>query len=201
MQCPTLNITDNQVNTETLDITDLNFVRKAGVPERFVNASFENTQNRCTQKVKDFVQFNRGVLILNGTNGTGKTRLACCAIIYRIANHQNSGKYISCNYEVCPLIRSSRSFRAVKSEYEILKEFYTTPFLVLDEVGKGDDEVISKMFVSCVLAARYDNNLPTLITTNLSKEELSKFVGKDIQSRFFETATVATLDGTDLRRQ
>lgn len=178
---------------------DKNFARNAGVPERFLEATFANTQNRCTEKVKTFVQLNRGVLIINGSNGTGKSRTACCAINYRIANGMSAGMYISCNYQVCPLIRSSRSFRAEKNESETLKEFYTTPFLILDEVGKGDDSVISKMFVTCVLAARYDNNLPTLITTNLSKQELAEFVGADITSRFKETATVAVLDGNDLR--
>lgn len=198
MKCPQLNINDEEDNVER-DFFDKNFSRKAGVPERFLEATFENTQNRCTSRVKDFVQFSRGVLIIQGTNGTGKSRIACAAINYRIAHKLVSGKYISCNYQVCPLIRSSRSFRAERNEIDTLTEFYTTPFLVLDEVGKGDDEVISKMFVTCVLAARYDNNLPTLITTNLSKQELSEFVGKDITSRFSETAITAILDGEDLR--
>lgn len=180
---------------------DKNYSRNAGVPERFLDANFDNTQNRVTEKVKKFADFERGVLIINGTNGTGKTRTACAAINYRIANGKASGTYISCNYQVCPLIRSSRSFRAEKNELQTLTEFYTTPFLVLDEVGKGDDGVISKMFVTCVLSARYDNNLPTLITTNLTKDELSAFVGKDVTSRFFETANVVVLDGEDLRRK
>ena len=87
-----------------------------------------------------------------------------------------------------------------RNELQTLSHYYTTPFLVLDEVGKGDDAVIAKMFVACVLAARYDNNLPTLITTNMNAEELGEFVGKDIKSRFFETAQIYTLDGADLRR-
>lgn len=201
MQCPQLEINDD----DEMEISqrdsyfDKNYARQAGVPERFLDATFENTQNRCTQRVKDFTQFARGVLIIQGTNGTGKSRTACAAINYRIASGLASGMYISCNYQVCPLIRSSRSFRADKNELQVLTEYYTTPFLILDEVGKGDDLVISKMFVTCVLAARYDNNLPTLITTNLTKQELAEFVGKDITSRFVETATVAILDGEDLR--
>ena len=200
MQCPQLNINEMEVIQARTQRVDYTASRRAGVPERFLEATFENTQNRCTERVKQFTDFSRGVLIINGTNGTGKSRTACSAINYRISKGIAAGKYISCNYQVCPLIRSSRSFRAEKNEYETLNEFYNTPFLILDEVGKGDDAVISKMFVSCVLSARYDNNLPTLITTNLSKQELCEFVGKDIQSRFFETATLIVLDGEDLRR-
>lgn len=200
MDCPKLNSNFEEQLAQRDISFDKNFARQAGVPERFLDATFDNTQNRTTEKVKSFTQFSRGVLILNGSNGTGKSRTACAAINYRIANGLNAGRYISCNYQVCPLIRSSRSFRAERNELQTLTDFYTTPFLILDEVGKGDDSVISKMFVTCVLAARYDNNLPTLITTNLTKQELSEFVGQDIQSRFFETATIATLDGNDLRR-
>ena len=199
MKCPQLEL--NEVAEEqTVSVSELRtYAENAGVPKRFLDATFENTQNICTQKVKDFVEFGKGVLILMGTNGTGKTRLACAAINKRIRNRKNPGMYISCNYEVCPLIRSSRSFRAEKSEYDVLQEFYTTPFLVLDEIGKGDDSVISKMFVTCVLAARYDNNLPTLITTNLDKNGLAEFVGQDISSRFKETAMIGVLAGNDMR--
>lgn len=196
---PQIQINDS-ITEERDTFFDKNFSRNAGVPERFLDATFDNTENRCSEKIRSFTQLGRGVMILMGTNGTGKSRTACCAINWRIANGRSAGNYISCNYQVCPLIRSSRSFRADKNELQVLTEFYTTPFLVLDEVGKGDDSLISKMFVSCVLAARYDNNLPTLITTNLNKQELSEFVGKDIQSRFFETAQIAVLDGEDFRK-
>lgn len=201
MQCPQLSFDElheagePSVKPETLRV----FSKKAGVPERFLDATFENTHNRCADKVKQFSEFSRGVFILSGGNGTGKTRTACCAINHRIKNCMHSGIYISCSYQVCPTIRASRSFRAEKNEIETLTEFYTTPFLILDEVGKGDDAVISKMFITCVLAARYDNNLPTLITTNLTKQELLDFVGNDIGSRFKETATFAILDGNDFR--
>lgn len=202
MQCPQLEISEeeNEVIGKDDSLFDKNFARRAGVPERFLDATFENTQNCCTRRVKDFTEMSRGVLILNGSNGTGKSRTACAAINHRLSKGMAAGKYISCNYQVCPLIRSSRSFRADRNEMQVLTDYYTTPFLVLDEVGKGDDEIISKMFVTCVLAARYDNNLPTLITTNLPKDELINFLGADVSSRLHETATVAVLDGQDLRQ-
>lgn len=172
---------------------------KSNVPMKFTSVTFENTESPLADRIKDFALNGKGVLIMQGGNGTGKTRLACCAINERILSQINGGRYISCFYEVCPLIRSSRSFRAEKNEVQVLNDFFTTPFLVLDEVGKGDDSVISKMFVSTVLAARYDNELPTLITTNLEKQEFIEFVGKDIESRLHEIATMWTLDGQDRR--
>lgn len=170
-----------------------------GVPHKFISARFENTENRLSDKVRDFAEKGTGVFIITGSNGTGKTRIACCAINHRIDNYLRGGRYISCFYEVCPLIRSSRSFSAKVNEIDTLEEFYTTPFLVLDEVGKGDDNPIAKTFVTNVLAARYDNDLPTLITTNLVKSEFIDFIGSDITSRLQETAMFYNLDDKNWR--
>lgn len=179
---------------------DKNYSKDAGVPLRFVDCTFENTENECSAKVKKFTDFGKGILIIYGPNGTGKTRTACCAINHRIAQHVQAGDFISCGNEVCPMIRSSRSFKADRSEYETLKYYYTTPFLVIDEVGKGDDSVIAKMFVTNVLAARYNNQLPTLMTTNLTKDELMEFLGKDIEDRLAEVGSEAVLMGKNYRR-
>lgn len=170
-----------------------------GVPHRYNNVSFADTQTCLNEVTKKFALEGNGVLIIIGDNGTGKTRLVSACINERIARELCGGRYISCSYEVCPLIRSSRSFSANKSEMETLREFYTTPFLVLDEVGKGDDIQTSKAFVQNVLAARYDNNLPTVIATNLDKDGIVDFVGKEISSRLKETARMYALNNKDWR--
>lgn len=206
MACPILSPlvgNENRIEEE-VQITSNNEQKRnwsvsAGIPFRFLEATFDNTKNGATEKLKDFALNGKGVLILNGNNGTGKSRSACASINYRIESNIASGMYISCMYQVCPLIRSSRSFKADKNELQVMNDYYTTPFLVIDEVGKGDDLVISKMFTASVLAARYDNCLPTVIVSNLEMEELCNFVGMDIKSRFKETATVLALTGKDWR--
>lgn len=201
MECPKLIINTEDVVAQNFNTDVLkNSARNAGIPEKFINATFANTKNSAITALESFLRASKGVLIVNGRNGTGKTRTACSAMNWRIENGLNPGLFISCNYQVCPMIRSSRSFRSEKSEYEILEEYYTSPFVVLDEVGKGDDAVISKMFVTNVLSARYDNDLPTLITTNFTKQELIDFVGTDIHSRFIETASIVVLNEMDYRK-
>lgn len=204
IKCPQLSVSeikDDAKYEEELDVISTNFAKEAGVPLKFLNATFQNTCNEITDKVRNFCEKGKGVLVLSGSNGTGKTRTASCAINHRLANHLQGGIFISCKHDMCPLIRSSRSFRAEKSELQVYKELYETPFLVLDEVGRGDDQIIAKAFIENVLSARYDNELPTLITTNFTMKDLCSYVGLDITSRFYETAEVLVLAGEDLRRK
>lgn len=204
--CPNLDILEVEENSENNKFVDKemeNELRRCGIPERFINASFSNTESRFNELLKKFCLTGsiegKSIVILAGNNGTGKSRLAGCCIRHRYDNGLKAGTYISCKYEVCPLIRSSRSFKAEKNELDTLNYFYKNPFLVLDETGKGDDNIIAKSFIEMVLSARYDNDLPTLITTNLTKDELIEFVGKDVSSRFKESALFYIVDGDDKR--
>jgi DNA replication protein DnaC len=177
---------------------------QAGVPKKYLDCTFDNTVNCISDEVKYFAkngQTKNGkkVVIIFGGNGTGKTRTASCAMNYRIQEELPSGLFISCKYQICPMIRASRNFKADRNEYQLLQDFYKAPFVVIDDAGKGDDLVISKMFLSCVLSAKYDYDLPVLVTTNLTKSEFSEFVGKDVNERLSEIACSLILNDRNYR--
>lgn len=72
--------------------------------------------------------------------------------------------------------------------------------LLLDDLGAQRDTewVTERLFV--VLNARYNNVLPTLITSNLTLEELDKVSGwKRITDRILEMCDVVRLDGPSQR--
>lgn len=171
-----------------------------GLPLRYSQAELENVDETIRNKLETFALEGSGVLVLTGINGTGKTYAVCSMINKRCEKGLfSANSYLSCKYEVCPMLRASRSFSAKESEYELLQRYYQLPFLVLDEVGKGDDRVIEKMFVSNVLSARYDNKKPTVIATNLLPKEISELLGLDIKSRLNETGTVIVLNDKNWR--
>lgn len=169
------------------------------MPPRYYDASFTNMNTPEAQKVKEFCLSDNGVLVMEGTNGTGKTYLACSAINERIKHGKTGGFYVSCKYTVCPLVRSSRSYAAKETELDLIRRFSKIPFVVFDEVGKGDDKNIEKGFISSIISARYDFVKPTILISNMSMVELCDWLGQDISSRFHETATVVTLEGKDYR--
>lgn len=172
-----------------------------GIPKKYWNISLDDCSNSITDLVRDFVlgKTNKKVLVIEGPNGTGKTRTVSAAFTERLLSGLAAGKYISCKYTVCPMVRSSRSFSAKVNEIDLLNRFYNEPFLVLDEAGKGDDQCLEKVFDSNVISARYDNELPTVICTNETMGELCTYLGYDIEDRFRETALVLTLDGESWR--
>jgi|WetSurMetagenome_2_1015567.scaffolds.fasta_scaffold01488_13 DNA replication protein DnaC len=201
MECPKFNIDniiDNIDNDEKLFDKEL-FINQTNIPEKFINAKLGNSD--IDKKIIEFCEEKSSyiTMVFIGDFGRGKSYSACASMIHRINRSKQAGLYISCKYEVCPLIRTSRNFRSNTQEYDILKKYYTAPYLVLDEMGQGDDSQIEKVFDSNVLSARYDNGKNTIITTNMDMNELCDFLGGSLKSRFKETAIPVYFGGIDKR--
>ena len=201
MECPKFKISDIIDNDYDDDnhFDKESFINQTNIPEKFINASFGDSE--IDKKIIDFCEekLKYITMILIGDFGRGKSYAACASMINRLNNGLNAGKYISCKYEVCPLIRTSRNFKSSMQEFDILKKYYTIPYLVLDEIGQGDDAQIEKVFDANVLSARYDNGKRTVITTNMDMNELCDFLGGSLKSRFKETAIPIYFNGIDIR--
>lgn len=173
----------------------------SGIPHRFANARFydhgdiiwnkkDGSSENITQNFKAFClnKISDKVFGLSGPTGTGKTTLACAGMHERAINGLNPGLYLSCR-TLKPMIMTSRSFRASESEMDIYNKYATVPFLVLDEVGKCTDKELEWDFFTTIIALRYDNEKPTVFTTNLNYDQLRVFIlgelnkGADIYDR------------------
>jgi DNA replication protein DnaC len=75
------------------------------------------------------------------------------------------------------------------------------PLLVLDDLGseRVTDWVREQIFL--IINSRYEEMLPTVVTTNDTLEELEKHVGQRIISRLMETCQGLILDGEDFRKE
>jgi DNA replication protein DnaC len=108
--------------------------------------------------------FNKPFLILTGPVGTGKTHLAVKALQHLVLNKGLGGKFI----EFQTLLYELKATYASKgSEREILQPIMDAPFLVVDELGKGQPEkqwIAEKL--DEIIATRYNQNRITLFTTN-----------------------------------
>jgi len=184
---------------------------EAGLPERYRGVTLDMCPPDSAEKVREFcLGHGTQVMVIQGGNGTCKTQTACAAFTERADAGKNLGLYLSAKYQLCPLFRSARLSNFAMSEYELYQKYYTTPFLAIDEVGKGDDRNLERTVIRNILSARYDRNVLTLIITNLTVHELlgdgessEGFLGlgNDIKSRFHETAAVITMAGDDWRGQ
>lgn len=179
-------------------------MEQSRIGERFKDRRFDtfktNTSNieaykACLSYTKKFNKNGNGLLLV-GEYGTGKTHLAV-AMIHELAKQSVYGVFVT-TPDLLQKIRTGFNSEDSKAN-EIMDIVKTTEFLVLDDLGaeKVTDWVREQFYM--IINARYENMLPTVITTNLSFKELEKQIGKRIVSRIIEMTDGVLFDGKDYR--
>lgn len=132
--------------------------------------SEENTKivNAFVVNYEEFQKRGKGIYLYSDTRGSGKTMLACCMVNEVIERHDISVKFISI-LDYLELTKKSYSSLADKEEKDSIMH---TRILILDDMGVE----VSKDWVNTTLYHlinfRYSNKLITIITSNVSIEDL-----------------------------
>lgn len=169
----------------------------SNIPKRYINAKLEaktNLQQKLINKIKNNFSNKKleeaSDMLITGSVGTGKTHLSI-GLMNRLIEANIYCKYVT-EYDLLSLY-----FMKKYSEFE---KFKNTDVLVLDELAKRD--LIDWQFVQIeeLLSHRYNQQLPTILITNRSKEDFKKFLGNRIVDRLKENKViVVNLNGKSLR--
>lgn len=181
---------------------------QSGVGRRFQNRTFETFRRTpgteaayqaCWSFCRSYQPHRRGLRI-HGRYGCGKTHLAAA-----IVNTMTS-KGVPAMFVVTPdLLQSIRrgydNPDAARTVQAIVDSARTIDILVLDDLGseKPSDWVREQLFV--LINARYEAELPTIITSNYSTADLVDRLGQRIVSRLIEMTTAITMTAPDYRMQ
>ena len=175
-------------------------VESSGVPRRYWHVDFDTYISRNEKDLKNLetikkftsLDNNDKVLILLGAKGLGKTHLGSAII------HNCGGKFISIE-ELIFKYESVQDFHAKTNREELMDLYSSTKMLVIDEIGGSMQQEKENALLNYILRRRYENMLPTVLISNLSKAELLKKLGEAVLDRLCETCISLEFEGESYR--
>ena len=175
---------------------------KESLGRRFADRTFKsfirNEENGrafdiCYEYAMGFEKNEKGEgLILCGNPGTGKTHLAA-AISHKVIEEFG----IPVEFKTSIEIHSELT----NFEKETLNKYKKCDLLIIDDLGKEKTTEWRQEKIFEIINSRYEDYLPTLITTNLAPKQFAGVFGEAFASRLIESNKVVPVTGKDWRRK
>ena len=173
------------------------------IPPGYRACSFA-TFNGGTSIVKALRQYAAswppGDILLSGPCGSGKTHLAISILREQIqSGHWLSVWFVSAT-DLLLEIKKTFEPESAWSESEVIDKYTEIEFLVIDDLGA---EYVSEWVIATfyqILDRRFREAIPTLITTNLSIQEIEQRFGARIASRLSGYRLIG-IQGSDYRKR
>jgi len=142
-------------------------VERLGIREGYADVSMSNyvthtaSQSSARQAIEEIVSSPGGqVLVLSGSNGTGKTHLLCAGLLAA-----QVGRYVTM-MEMAVRIRSSYSAGGGETEGNILNGLIARPLLAIDEIDKAKGSRAEHGWLTYLISERQARLRPTILATN-----------------------------------
>jgi DNA replication protein DnaC len=136
-------------------------------------------------------------LLLHGPYGTGKTGLASALGVEMLETHFVESVHIAAVPRLLDRVRAtySRQDDDDEREADVMEELFDVECLILDDLGaeRATDWATEKLFT--LINHRHDQELITVITTNLAPSELGAHIGERTMWRIAEMSYVVSLEG------
>lgn len=158
---------------------------------------FQNAVSACKNFVNTFKKDYRN-LFFYGTVGTGKSFLSGC-IAKELIELGQSVIYFSASQLFEYLSITSFDYKNKEELYNLYDDLYNCDLLIIDDLGTETQRAnVSSRLFSC-LNERHLRKKSSIISTNLSLEELRNRYSERIFSRITSNYDVCKLSGPDIR--
>lgn len=178
--------------------TFANFVQESEMQKSAYKTAFEYAQN-----IEKHIENGTNIIFIGkGSVGTGKTHLAC-AIANDVLERGIPVKVLN----IVSLVDELKEFSPAYK-----KELKSVKVLLIDDLGKENGTVWLCSEIYGIINARYENELPTIITTEGTLKDLEdnykveindKVVNKGVSmiSRLTESGVGVVMSGEDYRKK
>lgn len=158
---------------------------------------FKNAVENCKKFINNF-NFDYHNLFFYGTVGTGKSYLSGC-IAKELLETGHSVIYFSAAGLFEALSQLSFDYKSKEELHSMYEDLYQCDLLIIDDLGTElTNNFVTSQFFSC-LNERHMRRKSTIISTNLSLEELRNRYSDRIFSRITSNYTICKLSGPDIR--
>lgn len=199
------------------ELIQSNMLRFAMIPEAFKDLSvnsFETSiyddnnagiaikaKNIAAQYVRKFDEMQsigKGLFLYSKKRGSGKTRLIVSVGNALIKVHKQRTRFIT-TLDLLGKIKESYEVDSKYSEQKLMAEFCEIPVLILDDIGTEKTSAwVTEVFFK-ILDTRMTNLKVTLVTSNLSIDELNH--DERIKSRLRKMCIEVKMPEQDIRNQ
>lgn len=143
-------------------------------------------------------------LMMMGLCGNGKTTMMrSLSRLIEYVTETTVGYSKRIVMPIYPAKEIARMCAAADKERKDFKELSGFEMLGIDDLGEEPKEVMSYGMIYTplidLICERYDRQLPTIITTNLTKEQLSEKYGVRVYDRFKEMLDIVTFTNPSYR--
>lgn len=191
-------------------------LQKSGIPDIYLRimTSGKITNTPALQAAKAFDWNKRNCLVLLGDRGIGKSFAAAvaykrwCARLYadnawadrtKCAQIESAAQHNLCWLRALDVTTCSFSWRPDEGIHNA--SWLMKPFCVLDDLGTEEGTSRNIAVMNYVLSVRYDNCLPTVITSNLDVSGFYARYGARAADRLCEAGQIIALTGANLRNR
>lgn len=161
------------VNEFKVDIYKSEISRESAMIAKAVAANYVRNFKQIVANEKS------GLYLYSATKGSGKTRLASSIANALIKVYESSVLFLKAT-DVSPQVRKTYNKESKSTEEDVLKAFRDAEVLVIDDLAVADEKGFTEDLLGRILDHRMDRGAVTIITSNITIEDLKKFYPKNI---------------------
>ncbi len=176
--------------------------QRAMASEPSPRENMESIYNLCVSYARNFISFPFPNLLFYGSPGLGKTFLsACIARVVAEAGHSvvyDSAVEVLAQFEIEKFSRDSDDTREARAD---TRRYLGCDLLILDDLGSEMTTNFVQSTFYRLINTRLTSNKRTIISTNLSPEELRQRYTNQLHSRLVGEYHLMRFYGEDIRIQ